>query len=231
MKDAAEAIQTTNKDKTEGVKYFMFRLFILTLFCLTVVSPSDTEPSESGTTRKYLRGETEQRILYTRDHSGTIELDINPRQGQSIKIGNSVFDQQTVISGFEIEIDKYTLTKDQSDNDFLEEISKIDSIVYKLSLDKEPLVADISQETILEVGASNKVTFTKHPNTIFMDFKTSEPIQIEEKQLKSPKRLDIEAHRIEIGNFVLDRHQNETEFLDTITKLSNILYKAKRNTV
>jgi hypothetical protein len=177
--------------------------------------------------RTFLTIETESRTIFSRDYSGTINIDINPREHKIVKIGQKIFDCPKKIHGYSIEIGDFAVNKNQTDDEFIKTISNIEPISYILT--HEDLASDKKSKglTVIEVETDNKTLIKKHPNIVSVIF-NCEKVSIGGRDINSPKRLNLMAHKIHIGNFILDRKNSENEFLSMIEKYDSILYKAKQ---
>lgn len=182
---------------------------------------------------KYLHAETESGIIFARDHSGIIEMNILSKPNKPIKIDKITFDSPRKLFGYSIDIGDFHIDKDQQEDRFLRTIDEISPLLYVLSHEDSSAFRKTKGASVLEVETINRTIFTKRPNFVSIQFnpKDADPITIGGKILLSPKRVDFSASKIQIGSFVLDKKQTENEFLSTITTFDSIRYKVKQSSL
>lgn len=168
--------------------------------------------------------------VFRRDYEGTIAIEIDPRDNSPSLIDGITLNSPKKIHGFSIDIGHFHVDKDQTDEEFLNAIHAIDPIVYTIT--HEPMGLNEEKEDLigLEGQTQNRSTFLKHQKIVCanLNVRGEEPIKIGGKIIKSPKRFKYTGHKIQIGDFVLDKSQKDEEFLSVINTYNPVAYKAKQ---
>ena len=81
---------------------------------------------------------------------------------------------------------------------------------------------------ILEYGTKKGVSFIRHPGAVFVMFKKDIPVNIGDIVIRSPKRMNIEADIVQLGNLTFNCNQSDSDFMETVSSFDKISYTAKR---